>query len=621
MSFSLYGSDLNELLEVYKKQSDLSNVTKQESAGDLTLFTRDMLEKMQARNLEDILKTVPGIYTYRSANNLTFITPPTLLRIPLTSARLYINDHDMTSTSFGSAFLIWGKMPIEYIDHIEVYKTSSSIEFGNETAVLVIKLYTKQATRDSGNKLRVVADHKGSLDFNTYSSDILDNGFSYFVYANGSDTKREPYYNTYQSKEYTFKSDYENYELYADLRYKSSQLEIGTVHNRSDSFVGIGIHKTPTDGELDANHFYAHFTQNFDYDIKLELAYDNLEYERTYVDPNGIRISNPMNPPSGRGVIKDYTIAFEDEVYSAILEKRLRYGKHFLLLGAFYKHKEMTQNGHFDTIETPKVNNGLNLYSVYAEEQYDFNPTTRFVFMAKGDFYRYDKVVDSADESVVRAGVIKNFGDFHFKVFYTDTYMPNSFYMLYNPTNIPYKSNPHLKHIDVDSLSGSVEYIQEKWDAKLFLASNNVHNSITYKRGYANSSKTMHSERFELSGHYRFDTKNTLFGSFFSADNGTDVLKSPKYGATLRMDNTVGKADIYNEVLYTSSYTDSQSKIYLPSTFNWTFAWKYHYSKDFSFGLRGENLLDKSCNVAYRDYDTPIPSFDRKLWVNLEYLF
>jgi iron complex outermembrane receptor protein len=53
----------------------------------------------------------------------------------------------MSSSSFGSAFMVWGEMPIEYIDHIEVYKGSSSVEFGNEVASTIIKLYTKKAQR------------------------------------------------------------------------------------------------------------------------------------------------------------------------------------------------------------------------------------------------------------------------------------------------------------------------------------------------------------------------------------------------------------------------------------------------------------------------------------------
>ena len=622
VAFPLYvwGEDIESLLQVYKKESDLSKVTKRESAGELTLFRRDQLERMQAKNLMDVLKTIPWVFTKRGANGLTLFAIPTTSSIPITATRLYINDHDMTSSSFGSAMLIWGEMPIEYIDHIEVYKVSSSIEFGNENGVFVIKVYTKQATRDSGNKMRVMADQTGSWDLNAYSSDVLENGFSYFAYANGRNYKREPYYNHYNEKRYAFKSDLDGYNLYANLNYKKSRLEIGNMHKRSDSFMGNGIHKTPTGGELDADHLYAHFTQKLPYEIKLQLAYDKMSYERSYIDPNGIGIADPTSS-NGRDIINDYAIRFEDEIYSAIIEKRLHLQNNQLTFGAFYKYKEMEQSGEYDTLQTPRMKNGFDLYSIYAEEEYDFDDSTRFVLMAKGDFYRYDKDVDSANEFIGRTGIIKNIARFHFKLFYTDTYLSNGFYRLYNPTNTPYAANPHLKHTHVKIGSASVEYKKEKWDLRLFWAQHRLKDAVIYRGNFINADITSVVNLFELSAHYRFDPLNTLYVTLFTGHNDQDQLRSPKYGASLRLDDTFGKFDLYNEARYTSSYTESAYGVYVPYSLDWTVAGKYHFTKDFSLGLRGENLFDKSYSVVYRGYQKPLQSFDRKVWINMEYLF
>ncbi len=619
-SLTLFGEDLNNLLQIYKKESDLSKITKRESAGELTLYTRDQLERMQAHDLMDVLKTIPWLYVYRGANGLTLMTPSTLKALPITASRLYINDHDMTSTSFGSAMLVWGEMPVEYIDHIEIYKASSSIEFGNEAGLVIIKVYTKEATRDSGSKARLMADQKGSWNLDLYNSNVLDNGFSYFVYANDNRYKREPYYNTYNNQQYKFKNNRNGYNLYADFQYKKSRLEVGNLHKRSDSFLGIGIHKTPTGGELDANHLYMHFTQHFDYDIKLQLAYDKMNYKRSYVDPNGIYISDPTSS-SGRGIVGDYAIEFEDEIYSAILEKRLHLEKHSLTFGAFYKYKEMEQKGEYDTLDIPWSKNTFGLYSVYGEEQYDYDDTTRFVLMAKGDFYRYQKEVDSADEFIGRAGVIKNIERVRMKLFYTDTYLPNSFYTVYNPSSTPYKANPHLRHAQAKIGSASIAYQQKKWDVELFFLQQRIKDGIYYRGVFANSDATLKLNLFEVSGHYRFDEFNTLYSSLFTADNDQDELRSPKYGGLIRLDDTFGKFDLYNEIRYTSSYTDSVYGVYVPYSFDWTSAAKYHVSKDFSVGVRGENLLDKSYGVVYRRYPQPIQSFDRKVWLNVEYLF
>jgi iron complex outermembrane receptor protein len=71
--------------------------------------------------------------------------------------------------------LVWGDMPIEYIDHIEVYRGASSIEFGNEPGQVVIKLYTKKPEREEGGKLRLLADDKRSHRLDAYYAHTFDN--------------------------------------------------------------------------------------------------------------------------------------------------------------------------------------------------------------------------------------------------------------------------------------------------------------------------------------------------------------------------------------------------------------------------------------------------------------
>ena len=243
--------DFTSLLNKYKADSDLSKITKRESAGLVEIYTRNELEVMQVKTFDDILKIIPGLHYTRTTNNLSSLSKPTTSTIQLTSVRLYINDHDMSSSSFGSAFLIWGELPLEYIDHIEVYKGSSSIEFGNETASMIIKLYTKTPQREEGGKVRLFTDTQGSADIDTYVASSQGD-FSYFAYANFHTIQRENYYNQYEDNQYTISSDRKGRNLYANIQYKDLRVELGSYAKQSDSFLGIGIHKTPTGGDLKA---------------------------------------------------------------------------------------------------------------------------------------------------------------------------------------------------------------------------------------------------------------------------------------------------------------------------------------------------------------------------------
>ncbi|MCF6200950.1 MAG: TonB-dependent receptor plug domain-containing protein, partial [Hydrogenimonas sp.] len=167
-TLSFAQENIESLLKAYKVESDLSKITKSEAAGFLDIYTREELEKMQAYTLMDVLKlfTIPNIT--RSSNNISQFTKPTFPVMPPFAIRLYVNDHDMTSSSFGSAMMLWSDVPIEFIDHIEVYKSASSVEFGNESGTVIIKLYTKNPEREEGGKVRVMADQRGSLNSDAY---------------------------------------------------------------------------------------------------------------------------------------------------------------------------------------------------------------------------------------------------------------------------------------------------------------------------------------------------------------------------------------------------------------------------------------------------------------------
>jgi iron complex outermembrane receptor protein len=60
----------DELLEAYQSASDLSRITKVESAGIVVVYKRDELDRMQAKTLDDVLKLLPVLHYSRTSNNL-----------------------------------------------------------------------------------------------------------------------------------------------------------------------------------------------------------------------------------------------------------------------------------------------------------------------------------------------------------------------------------------------------------------------------------------------------------------------------------------------------------------------------------------------------------------------
>jgi iron complex outermembrane receptor protein len=612
--------DLSLLLNDYKHESELSKITKQEEAGIIDIYTRHDLEMMQARTFEDVLKVIPGFHFTRTSNNLTTFEKPSMGSTQLTSLRLYINDHDMSSSSFGTAFLIWGELPIEYIDHIEVYKGAASVEFGNETSTVIIKLYTKQPKREEGGKIRLSADNYGSSSLDAYMAS--QNGdFSYFAYANANNINREEYENVYEGTPYALKSDHSGHNLYANLKYLEWNLELGSYTKDSDSFLGIGTNRTPTGGGLEADHHYLHLTKKFKNDIKLQLSYDNIAYDRAYLDPNGINIANGP-------IINNYCVNFKDEIFSAVLEKKFNFDKHSLLLGGFYKRKKFDENGNFyDDALTyyydNKLTNALDMYSLYGEYTYDYDSSTKFLTSLKGDFIQYDKAIPSYNELIAKLGVIKYVENLKIKLFLTKTYSPTAFYQLYNPENTPYKTNPNLDnmHITIETLS--LSYKIDKHNFKLVIAENQIKDSIVYDRslpyGYTNSPNTVDYTYVELGYDYLFNADNKFTSTLFYGGNSTNNVFSPQYEAMFQLFTKYKKFDIYNALTYKNSY--EYVGLTMSASYDYTASVKYHYTKDLSFGLRGENIFNSGYEQAYRGLDYSIPVVDQKFWLNMEYLF
>jgi iron complex outermembrane receptor protein len=620
-SFTLYANDeLANLLNDYKQESDLSHITKKESAGILEVYTRDELEKMQVKTLDDLLNILSGLYLVRTQGNLSLLTRPTAPKTPVNFVRLYINDHDLSSSSYGSAFLSWGELSMEYIDHVEIYKISSPIEFGNETTSLAIKLYTKDASRDSGSKLRFYMDQELSNGVDAYTSNILDNGISYFAYANINNINRDTYTQNYLGNDYKLNSDRNGHNIYLNLSSENWKVEAGSFSKKNGNFLGMGIHKTPSGGYIDSTHHYLHYTHNFLHDIKLQLSYDNISYNKLYVDENGIAVSNL--PP-----INLYDLTYNDDIYGITLSKKYKEGKHSLLINTFYKYKHFSTDGHYTNNNTTNYSNSfsnaLHLYSLAFEYNYNYNADTKLIASIQGDFYRYRNDVASQNEYIARIGLIKKYNDWRFKAFLTKSYIPTPFFELYNPDNIPYKSNPNLNNTQLHLATLNMLYTQGKSTYEFIIAYTTTYDLVVYNPlspyGYINSTKPIDYLRYEFKYNYNFDINNKIMFDIFTGDNDKGVQKSPKYGAFIRLFNKYKKFDIYNELYYKSSY--SAYGIYMDASFDYTLSIKYHYNKDLSVGLRGENLLNDGFEQAYDGLSYPVSVRDQKIWLNMEYLF
>ncbi|WP_281951643.1 TonB-dependent receptor plug domain-containing protein [Nitrosophilus kaiyonis] len=603
---TIFAKNLDVLLEKYKKESELSKITKIDTAGIVHIFTREDLEKMQGSSLKDILKLIPGLnYTF-TPNYTPLFTQASGSYVNQTAVRIYINNHDLTSTSFGSALLIWGDMPIEAFDHIEIYKGASSIEFGSETAILIIKLYTKLPSREEGKKIRIIKDSLGSSSFDSYLAKTgTDNEFFIYAHAKDFNSKR------YENDGFAVTRDYKDYMFFGNYKRKDINIESGYLKIDKDPYLGNGKLYHPTGGGLDAYHGYINIEKYIN-DIKFRISFDNLKYKRKYRDRDGVYTS--------KGYVNIYNIDFEDNIFSIFGEKKIKKENDHFVFGGFYKYKSYKENGHFDQFHiNPK--NSLNLYSLYFENRHKFSDDFMSLLLLKGDFYRYNKDIKSHNKLISKIGFVKRLNNLKLKLFYTKTYLPIEFYKLYTQNDLPFKSNPNLKFPNINFLTFESIYTNKKYKISLKAGKKVIKNKISFdylNKSFINFNEKVKVNFYEFEYGYNFDLDNKLSFNLVKYKNNQNEL-SPDIQIFLRVFNKIEDFYLYNELSYKNSYFYNNQKI--DSSLDFTSSIKYFINKDLSIGLRGENILNKGFKQAYRKTANIYPVFDHRFIFNMEYTF
>jgi len=618
-------SDIAMLLKNYRSEADLSRVTKKDLAGAVHVFARSDLERMQARTLGDLLAMLNILNFTRSARPTWYYKRASIGVVPSSATRVYIDDHDLSSSSFGSALLLWAQAPLELFDHVEVYKDASSIQFGNEAGVIVIRLYTKTPERDAGSKVRMTADTYGGLTGDAYNGQWLDTTHSLFMYGHADRMKNE----TYDQSGQTIRSGHKNGTLYAALRGANWRFQVMGVKIQADPFFGSGRRARAEGGGLDAWHGFVNATYRFDPETVLEISYDRIDYERDYREKNGLGsgIYRPLDRLVSRYTDDIGAIVFHTTMHLSSQDDV--YGGAFYKYKGFRRHADLTwsQDGR---VETKKVRNHLHLFSLFGEWTHWWSDTLATIVGLKGDAYLYDQRVDDRHHLIARAGVVYEKGKVQAKLFGTIGYLPTPFYQLDNPTANAPTVNGTADDMSLDILNASLTYrFTEKHEGIIRIAQGwakdmvhyHPHHSSSPQWGFMNVDKSAKYRYLEAIWNWRMDTSNRLHLDWFHGYNFEIPTFSYDWGAHAFLYNTIEKWDIFNGLTYWHGYDDPFYHRKMRDAWEYTLAVKYHVSDDVSFGVRGENLFDRSREENYRGVADPIPVTDRRVIANLEILF
>jgi len=121
---------------------------------NVTVLTREQIERSAARTVDDLLRQVPGFSLFRRSSSL--VTHPTAQGVSLrgigpsgVSRTLVLLDGVPFNDPFGG-WVYWSKLPLESIDRIEVVRGGGSVAYGNYALGGVINIVTRRPEARAG---------------------------------------------------------------------------------------------------------------------------------------------------------------------------------------------------------------------------------------------------------------------------------------------------------------------------------------------------------------------------------------------------------------------------------------------------------------------------------------
>jgi hypothetical protein len=578
----IHANNLQSLLDEYKNNSDLSNNTIDENIGHLTIFTQDQLKKMQYNKLSDILKELRFLnlnnnrFGTKNLSNAGFKTSIS------TSVKLFINNHEVSSIYTLSPFATWDDLPLDFISHIEVYNGNSSFSVGNEPGVNYIKIYTKSPYRLNATKLETSFSNNKNRSLGITQSTTLDNNWAYLFY---SGIQKKFYKKTYNNQA-LYNNSTKRY-LYLTLQKENQEIDLAYADILKDNFIGYSIDSTPNDGELKARDYYISYTNLLlnDKSLKTSLSID--VNERKYFEENVEGILFPTLPIY-------YAENFKFEKYNAYIAKDFESKNNKLLVALNANIKKKTKD---NSTEYLSDFNKESVYSFIIEDKYKINDKVYLTANAKFDKYIKEDNMKNSSENILRIGSIymptQNLG---FKFFLAKSYIPPTFfYVDFAKTNNKNLDSQKIKYASLESV-----YSKDNYKISAIVSKIKASDIIALDlNGFYNVPIEVDSISYTLNYDYTFDNKDTLQLNFYKA-NSSQAQNDSASGGYIKYMGKYKEFDYFTSLIYKKGYQINDFVV--KSGYDLSLGSSYDITKNLTFSLKAENILNKSIKTLYSNY-------------------
>ncbi|RLA78223.1 MAG: TonB-dependent receptor, partial [Epsilonproteobacteria bacterium] len=498
------------------------------------------------------------------------------------------------------------------VDHIEIYQGGSSIAFGNEVGSMVIRLYSKDPSRENSRSAQLSIDNKSGASLRAVDAGTMGE-YNYLFYANAEKLA----YNTYTRNKQELSRDSKKYQAHFKISKDNDfVIEADGILNKTDIFNGFGT--APTDDKTTRAFGYINATKYFANNLEVSISASQEVKEAKNRDANGIKLVD--------GSLSDYIhLNIHSNTYKSSIKKKIIDNNSELLIGAEIQRKTYNVKSYDGlSTKTPVGPDALDIYMIYAEELYNIDKDNLITFSAKLDRYENNFDKDS-DEYSLRFGYIGLFTDtFSSKIFAVRRYIyPSMVQTSFTPPT--YRANPKLEASNIDMISGEIEY---KTDSNLLLfgfAYKEIDDAMVMdkvQKMYVNKDSTVYFHRYYIRAEHYFDRDNKIIIEGFKAFK--DAYGTPESGGLLQIFNTIGKFNIYNELVYRDDVTVDygMGDVKTDASYDYTLSVSYEINRNLKLKAKGENLLDDA-TVTQLDPDgsLEVPAIERRVILTMEYTF
>lgn len=621
---TLFSDTLESLLDDYETTTEKSLQTVDEKMGHVFIYSQKDIQLMQYNKLSDILKELP-LFTLNK--NRFGVSNPSLAGSKTATTgffRFFINDHEISSAYSKSPFLIWGDLPLDFIDYVEVYYGESSFALGNDSGIYFIRLYTKSPLKENAAEVTssISTDSSTSNGF-TYSSQ-LNKDWSYLFYMNNTKVKDDA---TYNNKK--LHNDADRRYVYFDLKDDTTTINVSYTDVKKDNYMGQSKDVVPNNGELLSKDYFFDVTKYFLDDSSIKANFSIGKQTREYTEQNDEKISYiPFNiPPTVYPNITYMNEKLEFTKTSAYLSKSFEYKKNNFLTALSvenksYKVKDRTIINAGTTIDIGRLNDfdKESVRSISFQDDYRANDDLILIGNLKIDQYKRAGYVNDATYNLYRAGAIYTpFENFGLKSFYTKTTIPQ----LFANTDFVLPSNKNLKDQKYEFYTLEGVFTTENSKFGITYDHVKIKDFIYFASvGFVNVDHTIKTEGLIFDYEYLFSKQNKLKLNYFLT-NLSETANNSQRGGYAKYMGVYNKFEYFTSLNYKSAF--NYTNVHVPSAFDLSLGATYNITKDLCISLKGENLLDKSTQSLNKDITTnkvfATKDYGRNVTMTLKWVF